>query len=910
MKKLALLFTCLLLIATAFSQSQQGFVRTLGRPDKKGEALGGVTVRVKGQHNPVLSNVDGTFSFTLPDLKNGDAYALQQVKKNGYELNDNDLIGRQQAFSDKVRLEIVMVSLEQLQAEKQRIEDKAFATAQRNYQAKADELEQQLATNKISSEKYNEAIKDLIDKYEKYQSLIDGLAEHYAHTDYDLLDEKDREINLCIENGDLERADSLIRLLFNPLDALQRNKKALAELDRQIGQARGIIEKANADMASVLKQQNKDAEYLYQLYSIALARFDNKKAEYYIETRAALDTTNGEWQHEAADYYLRQNQFNKAQSYYNKAIQVYREKAKEYPETNEPDLANALNSIGEAYRSVMFHFPEFTSKCEQAFSEAVEILLRLSNEDMETYGTECAGAISNLGNYYLAIKDLDKAKAAYEEAVKLQRKHLKTASDQESYYVLGVALGNLGHVYDLKNDYKKGEANLTESLEIYRKLVQDNPERFEETLAKILGVLSSHYLEAKQETKSNDAFNESVALYRKLAQNDPQRYEPQLANQLLAHGTYLLKEYSNQNKPLDQKQKKEAQKPLAMVEEAKNLFESYSNIDPVYKSLYIDALKQLYLFDFLDDPMKCNLIFEEYRQNLAESNDLAQSAQEFIRILTQGVTTSETEIDNFTIGNIILLADNYRKAGRYSESEALLKDCLQIRRRLLQKGLRDYEPALAAALSELGNHYTYELDRYTEAEPLLTASIEIYQRLAQDLPDKYGIKLAISKYNLGSLYSRTERTLESLTCWLESLQTCDQIAKNDPSCAKVRKLTKELLDEWAPYLKQTADDYRDEKQYEQSKAHYLKVLEIYRYLAIADPANNLPEIASALNSFGILYINNQQYADCEACFKESYEIYKKLALTDPGTYQSEVDRMDANLKTLTNMMKKAEGKNQ
>ena len=183
------------------AQTQQGYVRTLGRPEKAGVPLGEVNIKVKGQHNAVNSNGDGTFEMVLEGLRNGDAYSLSQVRKNGYELNESDFIGRPLAFSDKVRLEIVMVSSAQLQADKRRIENNAYKTAEKNNQAQYDLLEKQLNDNDISAEQYRERILELQDKFERYQSLIDGLAEHYAHTDYDLLDEKDREINLCIENG-------------------------------------------------------------------------------------------------------------------------------------------------------------------------------------------------------------------------------------------------------------------------------------------------------------------------------------------------------------------------------------------------------------------------------------------------------------------------------------------------------------------------------------------------------------------------------------------------------------------------------------------------------------------------------------------------------------------------------------
>ena len=125
MKRLIQLTVALLLGLTASAQTQQGYIRTLGRPEQKGEALGGVSIRVKGEHNAIVSLDDGSFSLPLPGKKNGDPYSLQQVQKKGYELNENDIIGRRLAFSDKVLLEIVMVSSAQLQADKQRIEDNA-----------------------------------------------------------------------------------------------------------------------------------------------------------------------------------------------------------------------------------------------------------------------------------------------------------------------------------------------------------------------------------------------------------------------------------------------------------------------------------------------------------------------------------------------------------------------------------------------------------------------------------------------------------------------------------------------------------------------------------------------------------------------------------------------------------------
>ena len=91
-----------------YGQTQQGYVKTQGRPNKPGVPLTGVTIRVRGTMNSVLSGADGRFSFLMPDKKDGDALVLQQVRKQGYELCDRELIGRQLVFSTHVLIEIVI----------------------------------------------------------------------------------------------------------------------------------------------------------------------------------------------------------------------------------------------------------------------------------------------------------------------------------------------------------------------------------------------------------------------------------------------------------------------------------------------------------------------------------------------------------------------------------------------------------------------------------------------------------------------------------------------------------------------------------------------------------------------------------------------------------------------------------
>ena len=319
-KAILLYFLLSAIVQVIFAQTQKGYVRTLERPDVPSVALEGVSILMHGEHNIVLSAADGLFHLSMHGKRNGDSYTLQWVKKYGYELADQGVIGRRYAYSDSVPLIVVMVSTEQLYADKQRIENNAYLTAERNYSNQIDILKQQLADSTISEENYRNKINELQHNLEYYQALIGDLADHYARTDYALLDENERNVNLYIEQGELERADSLLQMMFDPIGVLERNNEALAEAYRRLAEGKYLMEQALKYRAEVLYQQAKDAENLYRLYTIAIARFEYNKAKQYIEIRAALDSANVEWQADAGLYCHNMADYNKAIDYYKNGL--------------------------------------------------------------------------------------------------------------------------------------------------------------------------------------------------------------------------------------------------------------------------------------------------------------------------------------------------------------------------------------------------------------------------------------------------------------------------------------------------------------------------------------------------------------------------------------------------------------
>ena len=270
MKRIHLLLITVSLPLLLIAQTQQGIVKTQGLANKPGKPLAGVTIRWRGTTNAVLSGKDGKFGAAFPGKKNGDAISLLSVSKTGYELLNPDMLRQQLVFSTSVPVEIVMADSKVFEANKRRISENAYRKAEETFQAKVKVLKKQLEESKITEAECSRQLQTLQDNYEKYVDMIEGMAERYARTDYDHLDSLDREINICIENGDFDKADSLIHTVFDPTTVLQRNRAAKAAVQEKMQLAQEIIDRANADRDAL----RRDADYARRVDVLCLALAD------------------------------------------------------------------------------------------------------------------------------------------------------------------------------------------------------------------------------------------------------------------------------------------------------------------------------------------------------------------------------------------------------------------------------------------------------------------------------------------------------------------------------------------------------------------------------------------------------------------------------------------------------------
>ena len=531
MKKI--LFVVLVFFASTFTagaQKQEGYVRTLEKANRPSQGIEGVSVDILEYPNALVTKKGGKFSFSLQGKKQGDAFKVSRVQKKGYTLVDKYLTGRKYSYSSSVPIEIVMVSDKQLAANKKMIEDKAYAKAKKNYEARVAELERQLAEKTISEQTYRDECERLSNNHGSYIKLIGEMAERYAMTDYSGLSDLNREIMECIENAELERADSLIN---SKGDFDKREQELRAQMEFNDSTAKLLI----ISQQDVEIKRNDLAQDYYNKHTIHADNYLNDSAAYYLIKRAALDTANLDWQRDAgffiqnfladyelamkyyqrglsqaiaqygeqsdktADYYddigsiydFQQN-FSQALAYYQKALAI----RESVLGTEHPDVAESLDDIGLIYDNQ----GDYTQAFEY-FQKALAIRERVLGLDEP----DVAESYYHIGNYFSDRGDFALALDYHQKALAIRERALR-AEDPE----IAESINSIGGVYYAQGDYPKASEYAQKALAIREKVFGLNHP----------GVAASYenigrlYLKMEDRTKCVEYLTKALNIYLKV----------------------------------------------------------------------------------------------------------------------------------------------------------------------------------------------------------------------------------------------------------------------------------------------------------------------------------------------------------------------------------------------------------
>ena len=223
-KRLLLLFLfSLSAYANAQTQIQNARVKTRGRMVDgqyiPGKGLPGTVVSIEGITDIGVRNSNGTFSFPVEDNN----YYVKSVAKNEYALIDSDAAPKAYNYS-KDTLYFVMAMPEQMLNDLVEAQEKIRKTLERELANAKAEIKRLKDEKQITQEEYLRRMEQIISNQEKNEDLVNEMAKRYSTLDYDQLDDFYRQVSYCIEQGELTKADSLLRTRGN----------VVAQIDEQL----------------------------------------------------------------------------------------------------------------------------------------------------------------------------------------------------------------------------------------------------------------------------------------------------------------------------------------------------------------------------------------------------------------------------------------------------------------------------------------------------------------------------------------------------------------------------------------------------------------------------------------------------------------------------------------------------
>ena len=289
------------LVATGFSllmgsalsaQTQVGIVKTRGRMVNgqlvRGKGIPDATVQLKDRS--VLSQkASGAFSFPVT----GQKYSVKSVQKAGYQLLDPQVCREYDLSRDTLYL--VMEKPEQIRFDEMEKERRLRKELQTKLQEKEDEI---LAMN-VTLEEKNHLLDQIDWQRQEIEKTISTLAKQYSAIDYDLLDDFQRKVNLLLEEGEIDKALSLLNSKGSMESRIQEIRRELA-MEKEEEDELARREETLFKSKQVTQKKVEDAAAdCYNYYRGFYENLQLDSALFYLELRASLDTLNVNWQYDA-----------------------------------------------------------------------------------------------------------------------------------------------------------------------------------------------------------------------------------------------------------------------------------------------------------------------------------------------------------------------------------------------------------------------------------------------------------------------------------------------------------------------------------------------------------------------------------------------------------------------------------
>lgn len=514
--------------ATAVGQTQQGYVKTRGKLAADGKSivpgvrLSNALVTIENL-SPVKSGANGAFSFALPAGTN--RYRLQGAELKGYTLADPDAVQQMHTYSKDLPLIVVLEDMKQRETDLEAARKSVRNTMKREIRKKQDELDSLRDAHAITQAKYDSLMRDFWEYRQSSENLVNEMAERYVSTDYDQLDDFNRQVQAYIESGQLTKADSMIRSKGSLEERFNRVKQyevINAQREAEIQQEQEALSKSRQYMQ---KEKDDLANDLYRQHLVFLQQpLMQDSALYYLKMRADLDTTNFEavWDYAYLSY--NQKSFHEAEKYLKLLLGAYEKLSAANPETHRPRLSKIQNLLGNLYCICNDY-----ANSEKYYKQSLKNRENLFAANPGAYRSDLSTTQNNLGNLFKSRGDYANSEKYYNLALENCEK-LYAANPEASRRLLAIIQYNLGELYNILQDYVNSEKYYKLALENNEKLYSANPEAYRAELAITQSGLGRLYNALNDYANSEKYHKLALENYEKLFAANPAAYRAALAN--------------------------------------------------------------------------------------------------------------------------------------------------------------------------------------------------------------------------------------------------------------------------------------------------------------------------------------------------------------------------------------------
>lgn len=768
MKRSCFLTLFIALVLAVSAQTQQGIVKTKGRmvngKHVAGQGLSAATVTIL-EHGAVLTKTNGSFSFPVTSK----TFMVKSVKKQGYQLVDAEVLTKPYQYSSNPVC-LVMERPEQQLEDLLLAQEKVNQGLKRLYQESMAENRRLREENRISEEEYQKNLNRIISEQKNREKLIKDMSERYAKVDYDQLDEFSRRVNDYILNGELMKADSMLKTkgdMTARAATIQREWQMLNVEKGELSKRQKNVDEVRSQLQA---QMNELAADCYSKSEIFKMQFMTDSAMFYLKQRAELDTMNTAWMYEYAYYCYDYH-------YYTEAIGCLKRILAIHPEEPQPDTRNLLgvicHVIGRYEESITY------------FENVLEYRRKQYAEDA-TQASRLATALMNLGNAYKAVRKVKDAEQMYQESVGLKR---KLAKDIESEFDLATTLHNQGDLFVNNNRYAEAEACFSEAAGIYRRCISNAPQNhdYEHHLAHLLRVFGALYNETQRLPQAFQMVQESVSIYQRLAKENPQKYELPLSWSLSVMSV-LYKE---------SRRMEDYEKAYLQI---LNIRRHYAKEDPALFGASLVAVLDTLATYYMDSG------------RMEQHDTILMEKVQMCRYLIQ---QNPQRYEPILAWDLRALA--MHQWGTHSvEGMAMCREAVEIYERLARSHPQAFEFYLADILSTYGD-YCSEFNLNNDGEDAYLQSIHLFRNQEKDYPQIAIPSKAISMYSLGLLYYNTSQ-------WAKSLDVFKQVSDiyRELTAQNSEKFRGDLMSSFM----MIARVFEQQKDYDQCVAYCLEALTI------------------------------------------------------------------------------------